>query len=74
MGKALQELWIGLSTAFRAFNALMSAALHLCNWADATAATFEDEATEDRMDKATARRLARNTVEVQAVEMEAQPS
>ena len=71
MGKALQQLWLGLGTMFKAFEVLMLAVLHLCTWAEATAATFEDEAKDDRIAKAQARRIAMGITsgtEVQAIE------
>lgn len=58
MGKALAQLWMGLQTAFGAFDILMQAVLHLCTWAERTSKSFAEEAEEDRIAKQAERRLA----------------
>lgn len=58
MGKMLQQAWLALTTGFMALEILMKAILHLCEWSEATAGAFKDEAADDRIAKQAERKAA----------------
>lgn len=58
MGKALAQLWAALTTLFAAFEVLARAVMHLCEWSEATAGAFKDEAADDRAAKQAERKAA----------------